>query len=232
MKTTSSILILLAAYTIVLLMIMISNRMKPGIIKYDTLPQDNFGLFNCLHIAGIIMLMLPAFFIKPLPVFLLSFPDKVTIGQTIIFLAAFGVIGFFPWNKFRKEKNDISSPAVSIILYAFFRIVFLAVCEWFFRGLLLIVSSAWAGIYWAVGINILLYVLLHSHKRTNEMIGCIPFGLLVCVFTIWWQSIWPAIIFHLEVAIINEWPPLQQIISPQKRITYEDLYDRDHRVYR
>ena len=49
------------------------------------------------------------------------------------------------------------------------------------------------------------------------MFSCIPFGLMVCVFTIWWQSIWPAIIFHLQIAVVNEWPLLQKFNSLQKQ---------------
>jgi len=41
--------------------------------------------------------------------------------------------------------------------------------------------------------------------------------LLVCVFTLWWQSLWPAIIFHLEITMIHEWPVLKNFISPQKQ---------------
>jgi membrane protease YdiL (CAAX protease family) len=165
-------------------------------------------------------MLLPAFFIEPLPVSLLSFPDKISIDQAITFLISFGLIGFFPWKKFgggSLKKDGDSSQTIPAIFYAFLRIVFLTVYEWFFRGLLLIGISAWAGIEWSIVINILLYAIMHSHKSKKEMIGCIPLGLLLCVFTIWWQSIWPAIILHLEIAIMNEWPPLQQIISPQKQ---------------
>jgi hypothetical protein len=56
---------------------------------------------------------------------------------------------------------------------------------------------------------------LHIHKSKKEIVGCVPLGLLLCFFTIWWQSIWPAIIFHVQIAIANEWPRLKQFISTQ-----------------
>jgi hypothetical protein len=62
-----------------------------------------------------------------------------------------------------------------------------------------------------------LYAVLHLHKSKKEIVGCLPFGLLMCVFTVWWQSIWPAIIFHMQLVIINEWPLLQKSISFQKQ---------------
>lgn len=213
-------LILLISYASILFLFMAINRMRPGVITYDRPEQSNFRLLNYLHSGTIIMMLLPAFFVNPLPVFLLSFPDKISIDQAIIFLISFGLIGFFPWKKFSEpgQKDDsIFFPTIPVIFYAFLRIVFLIVYEWFFRGLLLITISAWVGIAWGIVINVVLYIIMHSHKSKKEMIGCIPLGLLLCIFTIWWQSLWPAIIFHLEIAIINEWPPLQQIISPRKQ---------------
>jgi membrane protease YdiL (CAAX protease family) len=220
MENISIMLILLISYASILFMFMAINRIRPGVITYDRPEQSSFRLFNYLHTITIIIMLLPAFFIKPLPISLLSFPDRITIEQAIIFLMSFGVIGFFPWKKFSEagpKDDSISSPTIPVILYAFLRIIFLIVYEWFFRGLLLIGISAWAGIEWSIVINVLLYTIMHSHKSKKEMIGCVPLGLLLCVFTIWWQSIWPAIILHFEIAIMNEWPPLQQIISPQKQ---------------
>jgi hypothetical protein len=213
-------LILLISYTSTLFMFMAINRMRPGVITYHQMEQNNFRLFNYLHTVIIMIMLLPAFFIRSIPVFLLSFPDKISIDQALTFLISFGLIGFFPWKKFSGQgvnDRNISSPIIPVIFYTFLRVVFLIVYEWFFRGLLLITISAWMGIDWGIIINIVLYTILHSHKSKKERIGCIPLGLLLCVFTIWWQSIWPAIIFHLEIAILNEWPPLQQIISPQKQ---------------
>lgn len=197
------------------------NKIKPGISSYHKPEQSNLKLLNYMHTVSIIVMLLPVWTVKPFQMFLFPFPDKISVKQAIAFLISFGAIGFFPWKKVNDGTHEpqINSllPALHIILYTFLRIVFLIVYEWFFRGLLLISFSAWLGIGWSVVINILLYMLIHIHKNKKEMIGCIPLGLLLCAFTIWWQSIWPAIIFHLQIAIINEWPPLQQFLSPQKQ---------------
>jgi membrane protease YdiL (CAAX protease family) len=221
MENFSAILILLLLYATLLFMISWVNKLKPGIASYHKPYLNNLGPLNYLHIGGILIMLLPALIIKQLPVFILSFPDKISISQTIIFLTCFGVIGFFPWKKFNRDptrsENASSSSAYHIISYALVRCFFLIVYEWFFRGLLLISFCEKFGNNFGIMINVLLYVLIHTHKNKKEMIGCIPVGILLCVFTIWWQSIWPAIIFHLQIAIINEWPPLQQFISPQKQ---------------
>jgi len=166
-------------------------------------------------------MLMPLWIIDHLPLFLFSFPEKVSPEQAISFLIYFGIIAFFPWQKASntgyENENIPTITTGNATFYASVRVIFLVIYEWFFRGLLLISFAGWLGVGPAIVINILLYTLGHIHKNKAEIIGCIPLGLLLCAFTIWWQSIWPAIIFHLQIAIINEWPPLKQFISPQKQ---------------
>jgi hypothetical protein len=220
MKNTELILTLTLSYIVMLSTIAGVNKLRPGITLHDKLCPNNFGTLNCLHAIGITVMLLTPFMVMPLPVFLFSFPDKISIAQATGFLICFFMIVFFPWRNFsgdnRKPEGDLSSLR-AILLYGSLRSVFLISYEWFFRGLVLWSFSLWLGVNWAILINISLYALMHIHKNKNELIGCIPFGLLVCVFTLWWQSVWPAIIFHLEIMIIHEWPLLQKFISPQKQ---------------
>jgi membrane protease YdiL (CAAX protease family) len=153
--------------------------------------------------------------------FLLQFPGKITITQLTAFLIVFGLISVLPWKNFSNEVTVArylsQEPGSRIASYTLLRTLFVLIYEWFFRGLLLLNFSALLGINWAIVINVLLYAVLHAPKSKKEMLGCIPLGLLLCVFTIWWQSIWPAIIFHTQLLIINEWPFLQKSISLQKQ---------------
>jgi membrane protease YdiL (CAAX protease family) len=222
MKNTELILILLLSYTVMLLMIVSISKLKPGITFHHKLCPNNFRVLNYLHTAGIVIMLIIPFMGASLPLFLFSFPDKISVGQTIIFLLCFFAIAFFPWRNFSDKNHkteEIISSLPSVFLYGSLRSVFLVSYEWFFRGLLLWSLSLWLGVIWSILINIFLYTLIHIHKNKNELIGCIPFGLLVCVFTLWWQSVWPAIIFHLEIMIIHEWPMLKKFISPQKQAT-------------
>jgi len=213
--------ILITSYTIMHLLIARLNKLRPGIFQYFRVQQNDFRILNYLHVIIIIIMVLPGPIMQTAPVFLLSFPDKISEFQAVSFLFIFGIIGFFPWKKFAPatEKNGgVSSPAAhQVIFYSSVRSIFLMVYEWFFRGLLLIALCNWLGTILGITINVLLYALLHAYKDRKEMAGCIPLGILLCVFTIWWQSIWPAIIFHLQIALITERTSLQQIISQQKQ---------------
>lgn len=88
--------------------------------------------------------------------------------------------------------------------YILFRTLFLIGYEFFFRGVLLFSIIFDAGEEIAIAINILLYALLHCFSNRKELIGTIPFGLLLCIVTLFYQSIWPAVIIHLCLAIVHE----------------------------
>lgn len=219
MKTNYTILMLSACYLLMLLTVFAVRKINTGGKKLKFADLDSL---NYLHTILILVMLLASCVIKSLPYSLMQFPDRITIGQLAAFLISFGAISFLPWKKFSPDtyqdaEHSFQVSALPIVRYALLRTVYLLMYEWFFRGLLLISFSVWLGVHWGIAVNILLYVMLHAHKSKKEMLSCVPFGLLLCVFTIWWQSVWPAIIFHLQIAIINERPFLQKFSSLQKQ---------------
>jgi len=220
MENTSTIFLLSISYAGLLLLFAWAKKMKSETVLSETVLQGHWDKIHIMNISATIIMLIPLLFIRQLPLFLFIFPDKISIAQALAFLMCFGIIGFFPWKKLRQQidKNNIAPASLlQISQHVSQRIIFLITYEWFVHGLLLISCCAWLGISRGIIINTVLYVVLHIHKNKKEMLGCIPFGLLLCAFTIWWQSIWPAIIFHLQIAIINEWPDIQQFLSPSKR---------------
>jgi len=216
MKIEATILILLACYSLMLVTVITFERLTAR----NKLRRPDLQVLSYFHVL-LILLMLVTSRIINAGYFLLHFPSKISIAQLAAFLMVFGLISFLPWKKFSNEVTVAQylsrELASGIALYTFLRTGFLVIYEWFFRGLLLLSFSTWLGINWAIVINVVLYVVLHSHKSKKEILGCIPFGVLMCVFTVWWQSVWPAIIFHVQFAIVNEWPLLQKSISLQKQ---------------
>jgi hypothetical protein len=220
MQTTSTILLLSISYSGLLLLFAWSKKSRSETVLSETVLQGNWSIIHLMHLSAIIVMLIPILFTKQLPFFLLIFPDKISIAQAVAFLTCFGIIGFFPWKKLKQqidEKNIAPATVFQISLHVSQRIIFLICYEWFVHGLLLVSCCAWLGISQGIILNTVLYMVLHIHKNKKEMLGCIPFGLLLCAFTTWWQSLWPAIIFHLQLAIINEWPDVQKFLSPSKR---------------
>jgi hypothetical protein len=220
MQTTSTIFLLSIPYSGLLLLFGWVKKLKSETVLSETVLRGNWDIMNIMHLSAITLMLIPILFTRQLPFFLFIFPDKISVEQAVAFLICFGLIAFFPWKKLKQQidKNKIAPASVlQISLHVSQRIIFLISYEWFVHGLLLISFCAWFGIYWGIIINTVLYVVLHFHKNKKEMLGCIPFGLLLCAFTIWWQSLWPAIIFHLQLAIINEWPDVKQFLSLSKQ---------------
>jgi membrane protease YdiL (CAAX protease family) len=110
--------------------------------------------------------------------------------------------------KYRNLKNTIAASTSLttrfIINYFFARILFLAAYEIWFRGYLLTDCITGWGVLVAVIINIILYTLLHIVNGKNEMLACIPFGLLLCSLCVWTAAAWPAILLHIALTVSYE----------------------------
>jgi membrane protease YdiL (CAAX protease family) len=76
--------------------------------------------------------------------------------------------------------------------------------EALFRGLILGLCVQVAGLETGLAIHTALYVLAHLHKDAAETIGCIPTGYLFGYMTVHTESLWPAIILHVVIAIAAE----------------------------
>lgn len=88
--------------------------------------------------------------------------------------------------------------------YFIIRALYLSIYELWFRGFLLFETIKWLGIPAAVSLNILLYTLLHIFKSKKEIIACIPFGLVLCCLSIFFNAAWPAIILHTSFSLVYE----------------------------
>jgi len=218
METFSSILVMLLFYAIILVLIVTINRTRPGIGLHEKRRPGDLSRLAIFYITNIMLMSVPALFIARVPTYLLIFPEKIGVDQAIAFLLTWILISILPWRKLSAQfPMEILSSHGEIYFYAISRLLFLACYEWFFRGLLLYSCRDLFDSRAAVIINLVLYALAHFHKSRKEIVACIPFGLLLCVFTLWWHSVWPAIILHVLVVTVSEWPPLQQFISPQKQ---------------
>lgn len=83
-------------------------------------------------------------------------------------------------------------------------IIYLGGYEFLFRGLLLFTCIQAFGTWPAVAVNLVLYAALHYPKGWKEMLGAIPFGLVLCYVTHKSGSVLPAIIIHSVQAISCE----------------------------
>lgn len=171
----------------------------------------NLMLLNYKHASGIFL-----FFV--VPIVLLESPVcffKIFIPRNIINLTSFVILTIFCFlvaaSQAESKKRDAppgnnkaGTFRSNIIGYLVLRALFLISYEIFFRGFLFFGSISLLGIIPAFAINVLLYMLMHAFSKRDKMLACIPFGLVLCWVTLVSQSVWPAVILHLELSLVYE----------------------------
>ncbi|MCI4442645.1 MAG: CPBP family intramembrane metalloprotease, partial [Lentimicrobium sp.] len=174
--------------------------------------QKPRGLITA-HIIGIIWLgILPIIVLKQSILQVLT-EIKIPVSFIIVlyfFLLILIIAIAFEQSKNAYEKSQSSSESFArlssdfFISYFIVRALFLFSYELWFRGFLLFGCIHWFGIPLAVFINVTLYVLLHIFNGKKEALACIPFGLLVCFFSIVFNSASPAIMLHIGFSLAYE----------------------------
>ena len=122
-----------------------------------------------------------------------------------LIIAAAIIIGFLSAFKKTYPSNNSghSLPFYLPLLFVLVRTLFLIVYEFFFRGVLLFVMIEDLGVLAAVIINLALYTLLHWFDK-KERYGSLLMGIILCNLSIYYHSVWPAIIIHLSLALSHE----------------------------
>ena len=130
--------------------------------------------------------------------------NDYSISVWIIIIVA-GIIGFLSASKkiYPSSNSSHSLPFYLPLSFVFVRTLFLIVYESFFRGAMLFVMIEDVGIVTAVIINLILYAFVHWFDR-KERYGSLLMGLILCIVTIYYHSVWPAIIIHLSLALSHE----------------------------
>ncbi len=164
------------------------------------------------HISGICVLGLPVISLYKPWMYLFAAPTDFSLVKELVLLvlmiAAAHIALLNGVRKSRtRQKHDSgrrTGKTSAVTLYLAIRIFFLVVYECFFRGLLLTVCIDVYGIPLAITINLIFYAGIHVFNGSAEMISCLPFGLLLCTLTIWYQSVMPAIALHLILSLVYE----------------------------
>jgi membrane protease YdiL (CAAX protease family) len=209
MEDFKQIIVLACCYSLLfLLCLLVWKNKSENIISLKTL-NGNWKLLHLRHAGGAsIMILLPVFFLPELPMHLLVWPGPVTIVQAITLLIT-GLIILALVIKDREslsfeENNDYNGSSLHEAIHIVLRSFFLISYEWFFRGCILFSCIYIFGTAQAILINLGLYAFIHSFNGRKEIYGSVPFGLILCVFTLWYQSVWPAILLHLLLSFSHE----------------------------
>ena len=186
-----------------------SQRLIDDEGAFTTKPGNLIGA----HLIGILWLgAVPVILLNKSVLKILAGDQKPEIIYVLFFILLFALIITIAFKQSEKLNAKRQGPdeAFNQLSSSFFmgyfiiRAVFLFVYELWFRGFLLFDSINWVGIPAAVAINVFLYVLVHLFNSKKEILACIPFGILVCLLSIFFNAAWPAIILHIGFSLAYE----------------------------
>jgi membrane protease YdiL (CAAX protease family) len=122
-----------------------------------------------------------------------------------IIIAAAIIIGILSAFKkiYPSNNSGHSLPFYLPLSFVLVRTLFLIVYESFFRGVMLFVMIEDFGVVAAIIVNLILYALLHWFDK-KERYGSVLMGIILCSVSIYYHSVWPAIIIHLSLALSHE----------------------------
>ncbi len=165
-------------------------------------------LINLKHILGILLFGLIFYLITPEYRFLIN---SFEIPNLNILLLLLGVVFISALLAFTLVKKNLKNKAeISQYnhnqgwIYFIIRIVFLISYEFFFRGVLLFFFIENNGLILAIIISTSLYVLIHIFDTKAEILGAIPFGIVLCLFSYFTNNIWAAFIIHGTLSGVYE----------------------------
>ena len=223
MNTINQLSILAVCYVFLFLLFLLVWKKKSENLASPNVQNGNWTWFHIRHAVGIIiMVFIPMLLLPVVNYGLLEIPGSINQLQVITLL----VTGLLLLILSAKASDSIETKKIAggsqstfnAVVHILLRNSFLVAYEWFFRGLILFSCVSLFGIFPAVLINLFLYASIHLINGKKEFLGSIPFGIILCGFTLWWHSVWPAILLHLLLSASYESVILHQFFCKPSKI--------------
>lgn len=195
-------------YSLFFLVIVIGHKRGSGQLKDVLFGKGKLDTLMARLIAGIFILGIggSVLFAKrniDSRIIDLTLNDYDLLAWILITLAL--ILGSLTaFKKITSTDNFNHSLPLSLPLsFLLIRTLFLIVYEFFFRCAVLFIMIEDIGVVAAVIANLVLYVAVHWFDK-KERYGSLLMGVALCCVTIYYNSIWPAIIIHLSLALSHE----------------------------
>ena len=164
------------------------------------------------RIAGFVILgLIPFWYLNVYNMYQINDSTNLEYSTIIITLILCSLVIFINNKHTANADNLVNHPRIKVAAWSknmiranfITWIVFLAAYEWLLRGVLLSSSIDLMPVSFAIGVNVFIYALMHCNSK-EEALGSIPFGIVLCLLTLYSQSIYPAIILHCTFAVSFE----------------------------
>ena len=209
MENTSQLYYLITISFIVYFIISYAYKiLKIQNVEEALLTSRGLLLINLKHILGILLFGLIFYLITPEYRFLINSFEIPNLNILLLLLGVVfisALLAFTLVKKNLKNKAEISQYSHNQgWIYFIIRIVFLISYEFFFRGVLFFFFIEINGLILAIIISTSLYVLIHIFDSKAEILGAIPFGIVLCLFSYFTNNIWAAFIIHSTLSGVYE----------------------------
>lgn len=170
--------------------------------------KNGIRLLNLKHILGILLFGIVFYSILPGFRFLIKDVEIPRLFLLLLFLSTFFLSAYISRvsvkNQLSKIVNMSSYDLSNAWLYFTIRFVFLLCYEFFFRGILFYKFLEFNSLFVAIFYTTILYVLIHIFDSRKEIFGAIPFGIVLCLFAYYTNSIWYVFFIHLALSAVYE----------------------------
>lgn len=165
-------------------------------------------LINLKHSIGVVLFGVLPYMIAPEFRYLITIFEQPDWQIFILGIVVLVLSAFLAFNSARRnsKKRTERSSVTYIQAWNYFpiRILFLFAYEFFFRGVIFFSLLPYFDLYKSILITTVLYVLIHSFDTKAEILGAIPFGIVLCLLTYFTNSIWIAFGIHTTLSVVYE----------------------------
>jgi membrane protease YdiL (CAAX protease family) len=179
------------------------NNLEKALFKRNSLIY-----LNLRHLIGILLFGILSYLLMPEYQNLLTtitYPNLFFLILSCIIFIATMLLAWISVNKsIKRIKIKSTVYKQNGWLYFPMRIVFLLAYEYFFRGVLLFTLINSFGMVEAISLCTVLYVLIHAFDTKSEIIGAIPFGIVLCLLSYYSKSIIIPFVLHVGLSLVYE----------------------------
>lgn len=126
-------------------------------------------------------------------------------------------IGIYTAKSNTQVELTNSHLAGNLVFYFPLRALHVAAYEIFFRGSFLPALLAFFSPAVSIVINTFFYALMHASSGKKELAGAVPLGIVLCYLTIVTQSVWPAVILHIFLALSFEIVAIHRVFAMARK---------------
>ena len=188
---------------------MVYKRLGVHNLQNALMTTNGLRFLNLKYILGIVLFGVLSYIMMPELSYLVDTIEIPRIPLLLIFVLVFLLTAYISYLSIKiqciEEVVDNNSCGFTLAWFYFLiRFTFLLGYEFFFRGVLLFKFLEFTTLPLAILYATILYVIIHSFDSKKEILGAIPFGVILCLFAFYTNSIWYAFLIHFSLSAIHE----------------------------